>query len=101
MTLFINQGVNVIVDIVIPPRLVAPQMAKAKERKIPVFGIYTFGTNYADMVLDYGGVTSVASSFVSSYMLFDQRIRHLGKKKIKLGIIDSQLDVIGPRAEGS
>jgi ABC-type sugar transport system substrate-binding protein len=94
---FISQGVNVIIDIVIPPRLVAPQMAKAKERKIPVFGIYTFGTNYADMVLDYGGVTSVESSFVSSYMLFDQRIRHPGKKKIKLGIIDSQLDVIGPR----
>ena len=49
------------------------------------------------MVLDYGGVTSVESSFVSSYMLFDQRIRHPGKKKIKLGIIDSQLDVIKPR----
>jgi ABC-type sugar transport system substrate-binding protein len=94
---FVSQGVNVIIDIVIPPRLVAAQMAKAKERKIPVFGIYTFGTNYPDMALDYGGVTSVESSFVSSYMLFDQRIRHPGKKKIKLGIIDSQLDVIGPR----
>ncbi len=94
---FITQGVNVIIDIVTPPRLVAAQMAKAKEKKIPVFGIYTFGTNYPDMVLDYGGVTSVESSFVSSYMLFDQRIRHPGKKKIKLGIIDSQLDVIKPR----
>ena len=94
---FHQPGVNVIIDIVIPPRLVAPQMAKAKDRKIPVFGIYTFGTNYADMVLDYGGVTSVEFEFVSSYMLFDQRIRHPGKKKIKLGIIDSQLDVISPR----
>ncbi|HEY1778919.1 MAG TPA: substrate-binding domain-containing protein [Roseiarcus sp.] len=94
---FISQGVNVIIDIVIPPRLVALQMAKAKERKIPVFGIYTFGTNYTDMVLDYRGVTSVESSFVSSYLLFDQRIRHSGKKKIKLGIIDSQRDVIGSR----
>ena len=94
---FISRGVDVIIDIVIPPRLVAAQMAKAKEKKIPVFGIYTFGTNYPDMVLDYGGVTSVESSYVSSYMLFDQRIRHPGKKKIKLGIIDSQLDVIKPR----
>ena len=94
---FISRGVDVIIDIVIPPRLVAAQMAKAKDKKIPVFGIYTFGTNYPDMVLDYGGVTSVESSFVSSYMLFDQRIRHPGKKKIKLGIIDSQLDVIKPR----
>ena len=85
---FISRGVDVIIDIVIPPRLVAAQMAKAKDKKIPVFGIYTFGTNYPDMVLDYGGVTSVESSFVSSYMLFDQRIRHPGKKKIKLGIID-------------
>ena len=94
---FISRGVDVIIDIVIPPRLVAAQMAKAKEKKIPVFGIYTFGTNYPDMVLDYGGVTSVESSYVSSYMLFDQRIRHPGKKKIKLGIINSQLDVIKPR----
>ncbi len=93
---FITQGVNVIIDIVTPPRLVAAQMAKAKEKKIPVFGIYTFGTNYPDMVLDYGGVTSVESSFVSSYMLFDQRIRHPGKKKIKLGIIDSHLSVLAP-----
>jgi ABC-type sugar transport system substrate-binding protein len=94
---FITQGVNVIIDLVTPPRLVAAQMAKAREKKIPVFGIYTFGTNYPDMVLDYGGVTSVESSFVSSYMLFDQRIRHPGKKKIKLGIIDSEVDVIKPR----
>ncbi len=94
---FVTRSVDVIIDIVIPPRLVAAQMAKATEKKIPVFGIYTFGTNYPDMVLDYGGVTSVESSFVSSYMLFDQRIRHPGKKKIKLGIIDLQLDVIKPR----
>lgn len=94
---YITQGVNAIIDIVIPPRLVSAQMSKAKEKNIPVLGIYTFGFEYPDMLLDYGGVTSVEATYLNNFMIFDQRLRHPGKKKIKLAIIDSQLDVIKPR----
>lgn len=94
---FISKNVDLIIDIVIPPRLIAAQLAKCKEKGIPVFGIYTFGFDYPDMILDYGGVTSVEATYLNNYMLFHERLRNPGKKVHKLGIIDSQLDVIRPR----
>lgn len=97
MDSFITQGANLIIDIVVPPRLVAAQMARAKEKNIPVFGIYTFGLADPDVVVDFGGLTAVEATYLINFMIFDQRIRHPGRKKIKLGVIDSQLDVIRPR----
>jgi hypothetical protein len=41
--------------------------------QISVFGIHTFGANYPDMALDYGGVTSVESSLPSVPRAWHQR----------------------------
>jgi len=93
---FITRGVDAIVDIIVSPRSIAPQLARAKEQEIPVFGIYNFAPLEENFVVDYGGSTAVDGTYIASYMIADQVARHPGRK-IKLGILNTDLDVLRPR----
>ena len=99
MGTYISRKVDAVVDMVIPASFIAADVAQAKAGNIPVFGVYTFAFTNPGFQLDYGGIVAVDAAFISSYMLFNEQIRLAGKKEIKLGVLDTQLDVIAPRRQ--
>jgi len=93
---YITRKVDAIIDIVVPGAFVEAQFAAAKQAGIPVIGNYTFAGFSPSVTADYSPPLDQEEIPMSHFLINDQQ-QTLGRKKVKVAMLDVALDVVKPR----
>jgi ABC-type sugar transport system substrate-binding protein len=93
---YVTRKVDAIIDIVVPAAFVQAQFEAAQKAGIPVIGNYTFGASSAAVTADYSPPLDQEEVPMSHFLINDQR-DELGRKTVKVAMMDVSLDVVKPR----
>lgn len=93
---YITRKVDAIIDIVVPGAFVEAQFAAARKAGIPVIGNYTFAGFSPSVTADYSPPLDQEEIPMSHFLINDQQ-RTLGRKQVKVAMLDVPLDVVKPR----
>lgn len=93
---YLNRNVDAIIDIVVPAAYLEAQFAAAKKKGIPVIGNYTFPASNSSITADYSPPLDMEEVPMSHYLINDQQQR-LGRKGVKVAMMDVPLEVVEPR----
>jgi ABC-type sugar transport system substrate-binding protein len=88
----VNRKVDCIIDITVPAAFITAQLAAAKAAKIPVVGNFTNAPFEPNLVADYSQALDHDAVLMSHYLINDQ-MQTRGRKDLKVGMLDSPLDV--------
>ncbi len=93
---YIDRGVDLIIDDVVPAAFLEAQFAEAKKKGIPVIGAYTLATADSSITGDYSNLLAQEASLLAQFMVSDLE-ESAGGKKVKVAMIDAALEVLEPR----
>lgn len=94
---FVTTNVDGIIDLVVPPSFAAAQFAAAAEKNIPVFGLYTGVPAEPSLVFDYSPCIGADAVYQMEFMMRNLRKLHPHENPIKIGVVDSKIEVVKPR----
>lgn len=85
---FVTQKVDAIMMIVVPASAVGPQLARAQQAGIPVFGNYSFGQNVPGVTADYSALLPMDASALGLYIVYHW-LATRPKGTIKVAMLDN------------
>ena len=92
MQSLVNRKVDCIIDVVVAAASIEAQLAAAKSANIPVVGNFTNAPYDANIVADYSQALDYDAVLLARYLINDQ-FHKRGNKVVKVGMLDSPLDV--------
>lgn len=95
---YVNQGVDAVIPLVVSAQLVEAQLAQAKEKSIPVFGMWTFSELNPLLVVDNTPPPAADAANLAAYMFGDLYIRK-PDGQIKVALLDTDLEVLQARSK--